>query len=620
MPLDDLRRLMQRRQFITHFQPIFDAAEQGIFGHEALARGATLEPWNLPLSFFASAEQHGCVVELDMLLLELAFSRFRASGARGKLFVNVMPATLLATRELTANIKSWLARDRWHASDVVLEITEHGPPRDPAAISRAVEPLRSLGCQIAIDDLGAGTSGLKIWSELRPDYVKIDRYFIDRIESDPVAAELMRSLLDIAHVMGSRVIAEAIERPGQYQLLRSMGVDYLQGYLLGRPEPKPCAENLPATAERTEAPSPAPSCAEGLLIPRPGVAPDARVEEVLALFQENRDWDCIVVVDGEEPVGIVRRDKLLTLLSKPLHPEIYNRKPVSRVMEEQPLVVDARARLDQVSRLVTNTAQPRVNEDFIIARHGNYLGIGHTIDLLRQITALQLEAAKQCNPLTLLPGNREIGEELFRLLALRSPFVVCHGDLDYFKPFNDEYGYRQGDQVLLHVADLFRHAASHGSDFVGHIGGDDFILMLRNLDWHARLQDLFERFSASIPNFYSEAHRSRGGFTSLDRDGREREFPLLTLSIGAVLVDPERMKTQDEVLSCLRRVKSSAKAQRGNSLAYDRDGNVQLLSTGDGPTRPLADSRTVRRRALRMAREPGSVPSEALRLSRAEKK
>ncbi len=618
MPSGELRRLLDNRLFATHFQPIWDSSSQSIIGHEALTRGPAGVAWNSPLDLFAQADAENCASELDLLCIELALTRYRESGTPGKIFVNLMPATLFASGELAHRIEVVLARGKLSASEIVLEITEHGPSREPAAILKAVEPLRELGCQIAIDDLGAGTSGLKIWSELRPEFVKIDRYFIDRIEADSVTAEMLRSLLDIAHVMGSRVIAESVERASQCELLSAMGVDYLQGYFLGKPEPMPLRHvNVPRPSS-TEEPAPSMNCAEGLLIARPAVSSSVKVEEVVVRFQENRDWDCIVVVENTQPIGIVRRDKLLTLLSKPLYPEIYNRKPVTRVMEAHPLVVDARARLDQVSRLVTNSGQSRVNEDFIIARHGSYLGIGRTIDLLRQITAHQLEAAKQSNPLTQLPGNRRIGEELFRLLALRAPFVVCHGDLDYFKPFNDEYGYRQGDQVLLHVADLFRRAAQEGTDFVGHIGGDDFILMLRNLDWHARLQDLFEGFSASIANFYSDAHRAQCGFTSLDRDGLERHFPLLTLSIGAVLVDPERVRSQEEVLASLQRAKNLAKAEHGNALAYHRDGSVQLLSTDDSAIRAGPGAR-VRRPPTPVKTDSKVVHSDLFRLSRVDK-
>jgi diguanylate cyclase (GGDEF)-like protein len=601
IPPGELAELMKQRLFDTHFQPILDPAAQRIIGHEALVRCPPGISFATPLELFERAAVEGRSIELDLLLIELAIDRFRASRVPGKLFVNVMPATLFVGNRLAQTVESAVTSTGFAAGDIVLEITEHGPTTEPADIIRAIEPLRHLGCQIAIDDLGAGTSGLKIWSELRPEFVKVDHYFVDRIDTDPVAAEMMRALLDMAHVMGSRVIAEAVERARQCELLRKMGVDYLQGFFIGRPDPTPLNESKMVAEPAARTPGAAPNCAQELLIPRLAVTPNAKIEEVLGYFQENRDWDCIVVVENERPLGIVRRDKLLTLLSKPLYPEIYNRKPVSKIMESEPVVVDARARLDQVSRLVTNSAQSRVNEDFIIARHGNYLGIGRTIDLLRQITALQLEAAKQCNPLTLLPGNREIGEELFRLLALRMPFVICHGDLDYFKAFNDEYGYRAGDQVLLHVADLFRDVVCPGTDFLGHVGGDDFILLLRNVDWHARLKGLFESFDASIQNFYSDAHRATGGFKSLDRDGEERQFPLASLSIGAVLVDPERLKTQEEVLASLQRAKSVAKSHGGNALAFDRDGTAQLIATGAEQSRSASARRARRQTTLRVA-------------------
>jgi GGDEF domain-containing protein len=296
----------------------------------------------------------------------------------------------------------------------------------------------------------------------------------------------------------------------------------------------------------------------------------------VSLFQKNPHWDSVTVASSGRPVGIVRRDTLLTLLSKPLYPEVYNRKPIERVMDASPLMVNARARLDQVSRLVTGGSHVRINEDFIICRHGEYLGMGRTIELLRQITAQQVQVAKQSNPLTLLPGNREIEGQLSRLMALRVPFALCHGDLDHFKSFNDEYGYRHGDQVLLHVADLFRRAAIQTIDFVGHLGGDDYILMMRAPDWRRRLSQLFDSFSASIPNFYSAEHRRTGVIQGMDRDGNPHSYPLMTLSIGAVDVQPDRFADPEAVMQSLRRTKSLAKGRQGNALVFDSETEVSV--------------------------------------------
>jgi len=565
----ELHRLMETRSIETCFQPIFTFSRLHIQGHEALARGPAGSPLHHPLDLLAVAQAQGRGTEIDLLLIELAIERFAATGVLGQLFVNVLPQTLLACEDLPRRIAAVAARSKLRPRNIVMEVTEHGLTDDARLIHERVQPLRRLGCEIAIDDLGTGSSGLKTWSELRPDYVKIDRYFTSQIVQDVVVTEILRSMLDMAHVMGSRVIAEGIETEKQCALLRELGVDYLQGYHLQRPQSLPLSE-APSVAAVAQAPiARAATCAEELLIERPALHPDTRIEDVVARFQRHADWDSLAVVTQGRPVGLVRRDALLTLLSKPLYPEIYNRKPIAKVMDAAPLIVDARARLDQVSRLVTGVDKGRVNEDFIIGRHGDYIGLGRTMELLRQITAQQVREAKQSNPLTLLPGNREIEDQLGRLMALRTPFMLCHGDLDHFKSFNDAYGYRHGDQVLLHVADLFRQAAKQGADFVGHLGGDDFILMLRTGDWRKRLNRLFDSFTASIPNFYSEAHRDLGAIFGVDRDGRPRSFPLMTLSIGVVEVSPERYGDQDSVMQDLSRAKGKAKAQAGHALVLE---------------------------------------------------
>jgi diguanylate cyclase (GGDEF)-like protein len=579
----ELARIIEQRSFDTLFQPLFDAVGERIHGHEALTRGPAGSALRGPLDLLAAARAEGRSIELDLLLIDLAIERFGASGAPGRLFINVLPVTLLGCGDLTARIGKAMTQAGLRPRDLVIEVTEHGLTDDASLIHSRVQPLRRLGCEIAIDDLGAGSSGLKIWTELRPDYVKLDSYFTAQLERDTVVAEMMRSMLDMAHVMGSRVVAEGVENERQLELLRGLGVDYLQGFHLRRPQSEPLRE-VPR-AEAASAPgresAAGATCAGELLIERPPLPPTARIEQVVALFHEHEDWDSLAVVFEGRPVGLVRRDTLLTMLSKPLYPEIYNRKPVVKVMEIQPVVVDARARLDQVSRLVTGANSRRVNEDFLIARHGEYAGIGRTMELLRQITAQQVQAAKQSNPLTLLPGNREIDQHLFRLLALRVPFVLCHADIDFFKSFNDEYGYRQGDQVLLHVADLLRGVATPDEDFVGHIGGDDYILVLRAGDWRRRINQLIDSFGASVPNFYSAEHRARRAIDGHDRDGAARSFPLMTLSVGIVAVSGEQALQQEILMKALQRAKSHAKSVNGSAAAL-AGAEIAAPSVGEG--------------------------------------
>ncbi len=578
-----VEQILRERQLSSLYQPIVGAVDGKLFAYEALLRGPRGSSLETPLELFAASRQHGLVERLDLLALRTAVAGHTGGKFRGKLFVNLLPQTLVSDRSFSAWLQLLLQEHTVAPDRLVIEITEHGQV-DVALLRPQAELLRSMGCEIAIDDFGTGLSGLKAWSELRPDYVKIDRYFTSQLDQEPVAIELLRALLDMAHVLGSRVVAEGIENERQLELLRSIGVDYLQGFHICKPLQEAAAGSgsFPIIPHRDRSESGV-SCVGDLCASRPALTAETRISEAVAIFQDQPEWDSLAVVSEQRPVGILRRDSLLLLLSRPLHPEIYHPKPVSRAMQANALIIDERTRLSQASRLVTRNRASRINEEFIIVRDGRYLGLGRSIELLHHITEQQLHEAQQSNPLTLLPGNREIDSEVFRLLALRSPFAICHADIDYFKPFNDEYGYSCGDQVLLHLAGLCRSAAVEGLDFVGHPGGDDFILIMRSLDWQHRITRIVENFSASSARFYSDEHRTAGGFLGHDREGREKMFPLMTLSVGVATVDPSRYANAAELMRVVSAAKQNAKSRSGNVVILhdgDRDRTMQLRMIG----------------------------------------
>ena len=136
-----------------------------------------------------------------------------------------------------------------------------------------------------------------------------------------------------------------------------------------------------------------------------------------------------------------------------------------------------------------------------------------------EVSTPTIEFPPYVNPLTGLPGNGPINDETERLLRSGARFVVAHVDLDDFKPFNDAYGYAHGDQVLLHVAQLLREAGAPRSDFIGHLGGDDFVLLLRSPDWQNRLRWAVTEFARSVAGFYSPEHRRAGFLETTDRYG-----------------------------------------------------------------------------------------------------
>ena len=559
-----IQGLVAGEALYTLFQPIIDGATREPIGHEALTRGPP-GPYELPNALIAAAAAAGLSIPLERRCLESALRSFRALQLEGRLFLNLLPQTLLDWANLADWLGTQLAANQIDPHDVVLEVTEHGLTEDEVLLAAAVAPLRALGCDIAIDDLGAGSSGLKTWAAIRPDYVKVDRYFVAGIEQDAVRGEILRSVVDMGRVTGCRVIAEGVENREQYAMLLELGVDYLQGYLLGRPQRVPGGNSAVLGGLETITVGPTADCAEHLVLPIPGVGANTPVGEVLELFRANPEWTALAVLEAERPVGLVYRDELLIFLSRPLHPEIYGRKPISSLMTRETVQVEARARLDQVSRVVTARSARPQRDDFIITRNGLYLGLGRTFDLLRQITAQQIQAARHSNPLTGLPGNREIQRHLSQWLARRRHFVACHLDLDHFKAFNDAYGYARGDQVLLHVSQVISRIVRPRVDFVGHVGGDDFVFLMRSQDWTLRLIAIIEELAASLVNFHSSEHREAGGLVGVDRDGATRRFPLLSASIAAFEIDASDLVTPDIIAESLLQTKTLAKAKPGCS-------------------------------------------------------
>jgi GGDEF domain-containing protein/CHASE3 domain sensor protein len=155
---------------------------------------------------------------------------------------------------------------------------------------------------------------------------------------------------------------------------------------------------------------------------------------------------------------------------------------------------------------------------------------------LKDLEARCLDA----NPLTRLPGNLVIDRELESRIVAEKPFAHLYIDLDNFKAFGDRYGYRAGSEVLAQVGDLIRKSVrdcGSDDDLVGHIGGDDYVVLTAPDQAEAIAARLISEFDHLVPGFYSEEDRQAGSFVARDRYGVERTFPLLTMSIAVIRSD-----------------------------------------------------------------------------------
>ncbi len=225
---EQVRSIIEEDAVDLVFQPVVDLESLQVVGREALSRFPGQSGG--PSAWFATAASVGLGVDLEQHVITKALSYLGRLAPTTFLAVNVSPATLL--RRSHAELFPTSEHHR-----LVVELTEHERVEDYQAIQRAFAPLREQGCRLAADDLGSGVANLKHLIRLQPDIIKLDISLIAGIDTSPEQRALVRALVGFADEVGSRVIAEGIERPTELEVLRALGVPWGQGYLLGRPQP-----------------------------------------------------------------------------------------------------------------------------------------------------------------------------------------------------------------------------------------------------------------------------------------------------------------------------------------------------------------------------------------------
>lgn len=571
-----LEAILEHGLLTPLFQPIISLQHQQIFAYEALIRGPSASPLHSPINLFNTASRHGRLAELDLLCRETAIRRYGEMGMRHKLFINTSPAALLQNDYPHGLTLQFLEEAGLSAQQVVIELTEQYPIDDYDLMRAATHHYREMGFSIAIDDLGAGYSGLRTWSELKPDFVKLDRHFMQNIHEDRQKRQFVQSMIDIAQSIGCQVIGEGIEVRQEYLAAQGLDMQFAQGYYFGRPSRYPqksLDENLFAQRQQTSLLNPGRPRANTLvgslltdyLDP---LRETDNVEQAAERFQRNLKLAALPVIDEANQVkGMLWRNEFMALYASRFGRELYGRKAIQSFMDKHPIVVETSLPLKKLSYQITSQQSQQQRSLFIITENNRYRGVGSLMELLRRITDMQITTARHANPLSGLPGNVPLSEHIREMIEQNRDVTVCYFDLDNFKPYNDIYGYSKGDQVITLTAKTLMENINLDIDFIGHVGGDDFIIVFESPDWRQRCQTMLEDFSALHNQFYHLRHLQQKGIHAIDRHGRETFYPLLSLSIGAIrLKDFSGIGTESDLSECASKAKSLAKKISGNSL------------------------------------------------------
>jgi EAL domain-containing protein (putative c-di-GMP-specific phosphodiesterase class I) len=233
-----LQEIILKEDVRTFFQPIIDLNTRATIGFEGLTRGPAATEYEQPYMLFDVATESDLLFELDRLCRRNALTSASSLKPGHKLFVNLLPATIRDPEFQGERVLSFLAERNLSPSRIVLEITERLAIENYDLFLEAMKTFTDQGFSVAIDDMGAGYSGLEKIVRLNPRYLKFDLMMVRDIDTSFVKREMLKAIHSLASNVGADVIAEGIERVEELETLLELGIPYGQGFLFARPHPQ----------------------------------------------------------------------------------------------------------------------------------------------------------------------------------------------------------------------------------------------------------------------------------------------------------------------------------------------------------------------------------------------
>jgi len=296
---------------------------------------------------------------------------------------------------------------------------------------------------------------------------------------------------------------------------------------------------------------------------------DPDILDVLQISLSEENYEILKAMDGEEALRIIKSKPLDLVLLDYAMPKMNGRQVCKEVKKDillrhLPIImVTGKGEVsDKVGGIDAGA------DDYIVKPFEPKELLARIRMILRR-TARDLEA----NPLTRLPGNVSIINELSSRLESNTLFAVCYIDIDKFKSYNDKYGFEHGDEVIRETARILIQAAQEAGnppDFIGHIGGDDFVVVTTPDVVDNLCRKIIADFEKTAPSFYNESDRKNGYIIGFDRQGEEQRIPLLSVSIGVVTNEFRKIEHVAQIGEIGAELKSYAKSLERSNYIKDK--------------------------------------------------
>lgn len=563
-------------QWITPvFQPIVSLRDGSVLGFEALSRVTKPDVFNNVEEMFQCAEESGCIWMLEQVcrraILRGVYEQKDALDQyHAKIFINVSPKVLHDEKFRQGFTREYTKRYGIETERIVFEVTERERVEDEQSFRQAIEHYKMQNYQIAIDDVGSGYAGLNRICSLTPGYLKLDNELVRDVYKNPIKYAMIKGMVEFSHSSGTLLIAEGIETKKELDLLIDLGVQYGQGYYLAKPESTLRFENPKVVSEILEKNTGnhmhnhlgvKKYYIKNLMKTGLTVDKHATVESVLSYIKHHEEAVGICVLDQERVIGILTREKLFQKLSGQYGFSLYHKKNIGDLAEKNFLMVDAHTSISSVAKIAMEREMDALYDFIVVREDDKYAGIVTIQDLLKKAMEIDVDLAKCSNPLTGLPGNIVIDQEVKESVESGKQCTIYYFDLDNFKAFNDVYGFEKGDEAIRILADVLRKNAGE-NDFVGHIGGDDFVMICEGFQSIAFSEKIRREFEQRAHLLYTPEDRNRGYIVSPNRHGMTETFPLVSVTIVSASNEQETFGDYEAVVGMLAGYKKSAKVKK----------------------------------------------------------
>lgn len=281
-------------------------------------------------------------------------------------------------------------------------------------------------------------------------------------------------------------------------------------------------------------------------------------KEVNERFVQQPTLRGIVIVKDDVPIGHIPRTHFYQKIGTLYGYNLYMGRANTLLAKENPLVVDVKVRVADASTLAMARAEEDLYDDLIVTDNKRFVGIVSVRTLLLKLAEAEFKRASALNPLSGLPGNQIIDNKIGEMLASER-FSILYIDLDRFKIFNDLYGFNRGDKVLLYLTNILKNCVAP-TEFLGHIGGDDFIVITPHFHAAPLCERIISAFEETIHQFYDTEHLTNPPFVK-NRNGENSLLAPMTLSVAVVSNQCKSFTDENELSDAIAQVKKICKLQ-----------------------------------------------------------